>query len=349
MAVEQNVWAFSPDGEAIILYTYTNSSGYVVQLTNLGAAIVSVVVPDRDGNQADVALGYADPLSYFNDGSAMGKTVGRFANRIAGGRFTLDGTEYTLPMNGRNCTLHGGPRNFASKLWESRVEEEKIVFSLVSPDGDQGFPGELGVEVIYEWTRDNEMIITLLAACDAPTVVNLTNHVYFNLSGESSGSVLDHRLQINGNLFLTTDDNQVPTGDLVSVEGTPMDFRKAKSIGRDIDTKFEPLKQGAGYDHCWTVDSWGAGRMNTAAILSDPVSGRTLEIITTQPGVQVYTGNFLQGGPKSKSGKYYRNRDGVAIECQGYPDAPNHPHFPSSVLRPGETYCEKIIYKFTAE
>ncbi|MCC8020127.1 MAG: galactose mutarotase [Rikenellaceae bacterium] len=347
MAVEQNVWGFTPEGEAIVLYTLTNAAGAVVRLTNIGAGIVSVVVPDRDGRMADVALGYASPLSYMGDGAAMGKTPGRYANRIAGGRFTLDGVEYTLPQNSGPNTLHGGPQGFANRLWESRAEEERVVFSLVSPDGDQGFPGELGAEVVYEWTEDCRLEITYLAACDAPTVVNLTNHAYFNLAGEDAGSVLGHTLQLHAHRYLPTDRTQIPTGQMLPVGGTPMDFLVPKELGRDIDAPFEALEIGSGYDHCWIVDGYGVGdELLHVGTLTDPVSGRTLDILSTQPGVQVYTGNFLQGGPTAKGGRRYSNRDGVAIECQGLPDAPNRPGFPSQVLRPGETYCQKIEYRF---
>ncbi|MCC8035478.1 MAG: galactose mutarotase [Rikenellaceae bacterium] len=347
MAVEQNVWGFTPEGEAVVLYTLTNSSGAQVKLTNIGAAVVSVVVPDREGSMEDVVLGYDRYSYYFNDGSGMGKTIGRFANRIGGGKFTLDGAEYTLPLTGQNVTLHGGPQGFANRIWESRVEEDKVVFSLVSPDGDQGFPGELGVEAVYSWDDDCRLEITLMSASDAPTVVNLTNHCYFNLAGHSAGSVLNHNLKIAGSHYLETDKFQIPTGRVVPVDGTPMDFRSAKPVGRDIYADYPPLTIGAGYDHCWTLDGYGHSEIFPAAVLEDPQSGRRLEIKTTQPSIQVYTGNFLQGVPEGKGGVRYANRGGIAMECQGYPDAPNHPGFPSTELRPGETYCEKIIYKFT--
>ncbi len=346
MAVEQNVWGFTPEGEAVVLYTLTNAAGAVVKLTNIGAGIVSVVVPDRDGRMADVALGYESPLSYLGDGAAMGKTPGRYANRIAGGRFTLDGVEYVLPQNNGPNTLHGGPQGFADKLWESRVEDERVIFSLVSPDGDQGFPGELAAEVLYRWNDDCRLEITYLAACDAPTVVNLTNHAYFNLAGHDSGSVLGHLLQLRASHYLPTDRTQIPTG-AVHVYDTPMDFLEPKELGRDIDAPFDALETGHGYDHCWLVDGYEDGEeLLHVGTLTDPSTGRMLDIRSTQPGVQVYTGNFLQGGPVAKGGGRYANRDGVAIECQGFPDAPNRKDFPSQVLRPGETYFEKIEYRF---
>ncbi|MCD8072256.1 MAG: galactose mutarotase, partial [Alistipes sp.] len=254
MVVEQNVWGFTPDGEAVVLYTLTNSSGASVKLTNIGAAVVSVIVPDREGTLRDVVLGYDDFRSYFNDGSGMGKTVGRYANRIGGGRFSLDGVQYTLPLTGQGVTLHGGPQGFANRVWESRAEEDRVVFSLVSPDGDQGFPGELGAEVAYSWDDGFNLEITLMAACDAPTVVNLTNHCYFNLAGHDAGSVLGHTLKIEGESYLETDKFQVPTGQIVPVEGTPMDFRTPKPVGQDIGADYPALAIGAGYDHCWTLD-----------------------------------------------------------------------------------------------
>lgn len=347
--IEQNVLGFTPEGEAVILYTLTNSRGASVRLTNLGAAVISVEVPDKHGNLADVVLGYDDFRSYFNDPAGMGKTIGRYANRIGGGKFIIDGTEYRIALTGPNVTLHGGPQNFAGRLWESSAEEDGVNFSLVSPDGDQGFPGELGAEVRYTWDDECNLGITLLAACDAPTVVSLTNHSYFNLAGHDSGSVLDHILTIDSSRFLDTDRNQVPTGKLEPVEGTPMDFRTAKPVGRDIGADFEPLVIGNGYDHCWALDGYGKQELFTAAVLADPTSGRKLEILTTQPSVQVYTGNFLQGTATAKGGGRYDNRAGIALECQAYPDAPNQPQFPPTVLRPGETYCHRIIYKFTSD
>lgn len=346
MEVEQTVWGFGPEGEAIILYTMRNKSGAAVQLTNIGASIVAVAVPDKEGNLADVALGYKDFMSYFNDGPAMGKTVGRYANRIANGAFTLDGVTYRLAVNNGPNHLHGGPTGFANRIWESRVETDRVVFSLVSPDGDENYPGELGVEVVYDWDEECSLEITYYAKCSAPTIVNLTNHAYFNLGGEASGSVLGQTLRLNAANWLPTDPTQIPTGEIAGVEGTPMDFRKAKPLGQDIDEDFEALKIGKGYDHCWVVDNWEENVLAEVAELADPVSGRVMTVYSSQPGAQVYTGNWLAGSPAGKSGRGYDDRDGVAIECQRFPDTPNKPEFPSARLDPDQIYVEKIVYKF---
>lgn len=351
MEIEQKVWGFSPEGEAVILYTMRNKHGGELKLTNIGAAIVAVTVPDRDGELADVALGYESFDGYFDDGPAMGKTPGRYANRIENARFEIDGKKYNLIANTPPHQLHGGTKGFANKIWESRVEVNRVVFSLISPDGDQGYPGELSVEVVYDWDDDYNVEITYLAKTDAPTYINLTNHAYFNLAGQSAGreSMLNQTLQLNANSYLATDEQQIPTGEKASVADTPMDFRKPKKIGKEISADFEPLRIGNGYDHCWVVDGYKKGELKQVAILKDENSGRTLTFLTTQPGVQVYTGNYLEGCPVGKGGKEYGNKDGVAIECQAFPNSPNQPDFPSQRLNPDEIYKERIIYKFSAE
>ena len=294
-------------------------------LTERGAGIVSIVVPDRNGVMGDVVLGYRDEESYLADGPCAGKIPGRFANRIDGGRFTLDGKEYQLVKNHPGYQLHG---------------------TLDSPDGDQGYPGNMHVEATYTWGEDNSLTLSIKATTDAPTILNLTNHTYWNLDGEDSGSIFNHVLRINASRWLATSEALIPTGELAPVEGTPMDFRTAKPIGRDIKADFPALIYGKGYDNCWVLD--GAPGLKLAAELSSAVSGRRLEIWTDQPAAQVYTGNWLDGSPVSKSGRSYRDYDGVAIECQGFPDAPNHPDFPSCVLRPCETYSRTIIFKLFA-
>lgn len=346
MEIEQNVWGFTDEGEAIVLYTMRNASGAEVSLTNVGAAVVAVKVPDKNGVFADVSLGYDDCRSYIGDGPSMGKTPGRYANRIAKGHFVLDGKEYWLACNNGPNHLHGGTGGFGNQIWQSRVETNRVVFFYVSPDGDQGYPGEVSAEVVYDWDDGCALEITLLAHAAAPTVVNLTNHAYFNLKGEDKGNVLDHILTLNADNYLPTDETQIPTGEVAPVKGTPMDFVSGKTLGQDINADFPALKIGNGYDHCWVVNGGGEGAIVQAAELYEPVSGRVLTISTDQPGVQVYTGNFLQGSPKAKGGRNYMNRDGVAIECQGFPDAPNQPQFPSQRLDAGEIYERHIIYKF---
>ena len=324
-----------------------NKSGASVMLTERGAGIVSIVVPDRNGVMGDVVLGYRDEESYLADGPCAGKIPGRFANRIDGGRFTLDGKEYQLVKNHPDYQLHGGPDGFSNRLWKaSQISDTEVVLTLDSPDGDQGYPGNMHVEATYTWGEDNSLTLSIKATTDAPTILNLTNHTYWNLDGEDSGSIFNHVLRINASRWLATSEALIPTGELAPVEGTPMDFRTAKPIGRDIKADFPALKYGKGYDNCWVLD--GAPGLKLAAELSSTASGRRLEIWTDQPAAQVYTGNWLDGSPLSKSGRSYRDYDGVAIECQGFPDAPNHPDFPSCILRPGETYSRTIIFKLFA-
>lgn len=324
-----------------------NKSGASVMLTERGAGIVSIVVPDRNGVMGDVVLGYRDEESYLADGPCAGKIPGRFANRIDGGRFTLDGKEYQLVKNHPDYQLHGGPDGFSNRLWKaSQISDTEVVLTLDSPDGDQGYPGNMHVEATYTWGEDNSLTLSIKATTDAPTILNLTNHTYWNLDGEDSGSILDHVLKLNASRWLAASEALIPTGELAPVEGTPMDFRTAKPLGRDIKAEFPALKYGKGYDNCWVLD--GAPGLKLAAELSSAASGRRLEIWTDQPAAQVYTGNWLDGSPLSKSGRSYRDYDGVAIECQGFPDAPNHPDFPSCVLRPGETYSRTIIFKLFA-
>lgn len=383
MEITQQVWGMTPEGDAIILYTMRNSHGAEVLLTNIGASIVGVRVPDRKGHLADVALGYDNPMSYFGDGAAMGKSVGRFANRIGHARFELDGAEYLLPRNKGVHHLHGGDKGFANRLWTGRVEGDRVVFGYVSADGEEGYPGELGAEVVYDWDDNSVLEITMFARSNKPTIVNFTNHSYWNLAGESSGSVLDHELTLHADYFLGTNDDQICMGPMVCVEGTPMDFRVAKPLGRDIEDAYPPLRQGFGYDHCWVVKggtafgvassvvssvsgaivadsgascSCGAKALPasaavTAAVLPaaelyDPASGRYVRFSTDQPGVQVYAGNFLAGGPMGKSGRPYADRDGVALECQGLPNSPNVSTFPSQRLNPDETYERHIKLEF---
>ena len=342
--ITKELWGASPNGKEIFLYTLKNSSGAYVQLCSVGAAIVSIVVPDKDGKLEDVVLGYDNPLSYFADGPCSGKVPGRYANRIAKGKFTLDGAEYTLPVNNGPNHLHGGPQGFQNKVWESRIEGDSVAFLYFSADGEEGYPGNLKTVAHYSWGEDNSLKLILTAEADAPTVVNLTNHVYFNLDGK--GSVLDHRLELNASLWLPTDETLIPTGEVADVANTPMDFVEAKRIGQDIFADFPALKYGKGYDNCYLIDGAVPGQLSTAAELWGATSGRHLEVFTTQPAVQVYTGNWLKGCPKGKGGYEYQDYDAVAIECQHCPDSPNQPGFPTTVLRPGEVLQEAIIWAF---
>lgn len=348
MEIRQQIWGMTPEGEAVILYTMTNSRGESVSMTNYGAAITAINVLDKNGAIGDVALGYGKWQDYISDGPAMGKSVGRYANRIARGKFTIGDKEYRLAINNGPNHLHGGPNGFQNRLWGARVEGNRVVFNYLSIAGEEGYPGELTVEVCYDFDDEANLVITYFARSEADTIVNLTNHAYFNLTGDGSGSIEDHSLKLYAQKWLPTDATQIPTGELADVAGTPMDFREASVIGSRIGDDFEALKIGNGYDHCWAIDGYTDGqKFLLAAELTSPVSGRTLTVRTTQPGVQIYTGNWLDGCPLGKTGAEYGDRHGVAIECQAFPDSPNKQNFPSVLLEKGKIYEEAIIYSFS--
>lgn len=345
--IEQHLWGMTAEGEAIVLYTLRNAHGAEVRLTNFGAAVVAAVMPDREGAFTDVVLGYKHPEGYFFDAAAAGKSVGRVANRIAFGRMTIEGKEYSLEVNNGRHHLHGGMKNFANRVWESRVEVNRVVMSLTSEDGDQGYPGALCVEAIFDFDDDHTLEITYLAKTDKTTVVNLTNHLYFNLAGEGSGSVLDHELQLDSSTVAQMNDMQIPTGEMLDVEGTPLDFRAFRRLRDGIDAEFNHIRDFGGYDHPFAIDGWRPNILSRVGMLREPQSGRTVEVLSSQPSVMLYTGNWLSGGcPETKSGGRYKDYDGVAIECQNFPDAVNRPEFPSPLLHPEELYCQKIAFRF---
>ncbi|MBQ5486362.1 MAG: galactose mutarotase [Bacteroidales bacterium] len=347
MKTDKQLWGVSPEGKEIFLYTIENGSGAFVRLCSVGAAIVSVAVPDKEGKLADVVLGYPQANDYFADGPCSGKCPGRYANRIAKGKFTLDGVEYTLPVNNGPNHLHGGPQGFQNQVWDSRIIGDAVEFMYISEDGEAGYPGNLKVVAHYEWSEDNALELTFTAETDKATVVNLTNHAYFNLNGEGNGDILGHLLKLNAAVYLPTDDTLIPLGEPDAVAGTPMDFREFKPIGQDIKEDFPALNYGKGYDNCFMVSGYEPGQLQSAAKLYSPLSGRQLEVLTTQPAVQIYTGNWLAGCPSAKCGRSYFDYEGVAIECQHAPDSPNKPGYPSTVLRPGETLQEAIIWQFS--
>lgn len=351
MDIRQEVWGSSPDGDPIIKYTMTNAHGESVELMNYGAVIVGISVRGCKGEIEDVALGYGKWQDYISDGPAMGKSVGRFANRIALGKFALNDREYRLAINNGPNALHGGATGFMNRVWVSRVETDRVVFSYQSADMEEGFPGELSVEVCYDWDDDARLQITYFGKGQEDTILNMTNHVYFNLDGHDSGTVKNHTLQLNAQRWLPTDQTQIPTGELAAVGGTPMDFLQPTKIGGRMDEDFEALRIGKGYDHCWAVDGFVAGELQLLKVgeLCGAKSGRVLEISTTQPGVQIYTGNWLNGCPERKGGGEYQDYDGVAIECQAFPDSPNKPQFPTTVLKAGDTYKHTIEYKFSTK
>ena len=323
----------TPEGEAIIRYTLRNDSGAEVQLTNYGAAIVSVKMPDREGRMADVVLGYKHPEGYFFDGAASGKSVGRCANRIAFGQMTVEGKEYRLEVNNGVNHLHGGTKNFANRIWESRVETNRVVMSLVSEDGDQGYPGELCVEAVFDFDDDNALEITYLARTDKTTVVNLTNHVYFNLAGEGSGSVLDHELRLNSSKILEMNERQIPTGKLLDAAGTPQDFREFRSFRPGISSEFNHIRDFKGYDHPFVVDGWKPNILGEVGTLREPRSGRSVTVLSSQPSVMIYTGNWLAGGcPETKPGGLWCRRRG-----DGVPELPRRrepPRIPLAAAPP---------------
>ncbi len=346
--IEQHLWGMTKEGEAIVLYTMRNAGGASVQVMNWGATVVGVVVPDREGKMADVALGYKTAEGYFFDGAAAGKSVGRCANRIAFGQMTVDGKEYRLEINNGGNHLHGGTKNFANRVWESRVEENRIVMSLTSEDGDQGYPGELNVEAIFDFDDDNSLEITYLARTDKTTVVNLTNHLYLNLSGENAGSALDHELRLNCSRVPEMDSRQIPTGRWLDVDGTAQDFREFRTLRDGIESDFNHIRDFKGYDHPFAVDGWQKNILAEVGTLRDPRSGRKVDVLSSQPSAMLYTGNWLAGGcPETKSGGRYEDYAGVAIECQNFPDAVNNPEFPTPLLQPDELYCQKIVFRFS--
>ena len=330
-------------------YVLTNKSGASVTLGDVGAAIVSVNVPDRDGNMADVVIGYPEKDSYFADGPCAGKCPGRYANRICKGHLEIDGKVYSLPVNNGPNHLHGGPEGFQNKVWESRIDGEGVEYMYFSEDGEMGYPGNLKVVARYEWSEENELRLTFTAQTDAKTVVNLTNHTYFNLDGEGSGDIFSHELRLNASEYLPTDDSLIPVGDSEPVAGTPMDFVSAKPIGRDIKADFPALNYGKGYDACWVIDGYVPGQLQEAAELYSAKSGRDLKVFTTQPGIQVYTGNWLEGCPAGKNGHIYHDYSAVALECQHFPDCPNHPDYPSTELAPGEVFEQAIVFAFSVK
>lgn len=337
----------SPRGE-ITLVTVVNNSGASVTLSSLGAGIIEVCVPDKDGHIGNVALRYADPADYIADGPCMGKVPGRYANRIAKGELVIDGVKHQLAVNNGPNALHGGPEGFQNQIWETEILSDGVRFTYHSKNGEEHYPGSLTASATYTWSEDNVLTLRLEADTDAPTVVNLTNHAYWNLDGADSGSVLGHELTMRASRYLPTDDTLIPTGEMAPVTDTPMDFTVTKTLGRDIKAAFPALEYGKGYDACWVIDDYTRGVLaEDVVVLQAPRSGRVLTVSTTQPGVQIYTGNWLEGCPNNCSGRSYADYDGVAIEAQGLPDAPHNSTFPSQLLRPGEHYDETIRFAFS--
>jgi aldose 1-epimerase len=332
------------NGQEVFLFTLSNQR-MIVKITTYGGIITSIIVPDRRGKLADVALGFYSLESYLKKPPYFGAIIGRYGNRIAGGKFTLNGVEYILAKNDGKNHLHGGKIGFDKVIWAAEAietpKEVGVKLTYLSKDGEEGYPGNLATMVQYLLNDQNELIIRYEARTDKPTVVNLTNHTYFNLAGEGSGDILGHEIQINADSYTAVAKGLIPTGELKAVSGTPFDFTTPKTIGARI----QEIKNG--YDHNYVLNQKKPGELTPAAQVHEPVSGRKLEVFTTEPGIQFYTGNFLNGKLKGKSGRRYQKHGAFCLETQHFPDSPNHPEFPTTVLNPGETYRQETIYKFS--
>ena len=336
------------DGKKVDLYTLTNGT-ITMQVTNFGARVVSLWTPDREGKMADIVLGYENIDRYVNNTGErfLGAVVGRVANRIGAGKFTLDGKEYNTPLNNNGQTLHGGLKGVDMVVWDVEyVADNAITLHLLLPDGTDGFPGNLDITMTYTLTEENEFEVTYHAKTDKKTIVNLSHHSFFNLKGEAGGTITDHILSIKADAITPVDANLIPTGELMPVEGTPFDFREPHAIGERIEADHEQLKNGKGYDLNWVIAREDNGQVETVATLYEPTSGRCMDVATDQVAIQFYSGNFFDGTYNGKYGKPLKFRESVALETQKHPDAINHENFPSIILNPGETYKQVCVYKF---
>jgi aldose 1-epimerase len=341
-----------PSGDSVQVYTLTNASGLELRAITYGGIVVSLRTPGRDGALGDIVLGYDSLAGYLASSPYFGALVGRYANRIAKGRFTLDGTTYRLATNNGPNALHGGLRGFDKVLWRAEPRQDSsgvgVVFRYTSRDGEEGYPGTLTVEVTYTLTDRNDFAIDYVATTDKATPVNLTQHSYFNLGGDGSGDVLGHVVAIDADRFTPVDTTLIPTGELRPVAATPFDFRQGVAIGSRINGSDPQLKMAGGYDHNFALNRSGPGLVHAARVV-EPKSGRTLDVATTEPGIQLYTGNFLDGTLTGKGGHVYRHRNGFCLETQHFPDSPNQPAFPSTILRPGGVYRSRTVYTFGVE
>jgi aldose 1-epimerase len=346
--VKQEIYG-THQGKEVYLLTLTNKAGNVIKLTNFGAKIIWIEVPDKNGKKENITFGYDTFEGTITGDMSFGSVVGRYANRIANAKFTLDGVEYKLPVNNGPNTLHGGPGGWHSVVWNTEVLKDSkfpaVKFTYVSPDMEQGFPGTMNVEVVYTWTDNNEIIMDYKCTTDKRTVINITNHAYFNLHGAGNGDILDHVLTLRASAFTPVDSVMIPTGEIRPVAGTPFDFTSPHMIGERIGEKYDQLILGKGYDHNFILDN----REPVDVTVYEPTSGRVLEVITDQPGMQLYTGNFLDGTKIGHGGKPYTFRSGFCLESGHYPDSPNHPEFPITVLNPGETLKTQTIYRLSVK
>ena len=340
------------NGDTVYRFVLANTKGFEAVVISYGAALVSLKAPDRSGKSSDIVLGYDSLDGYEQDKAFFGATIGRYGNRIAGGQFTLDGTVFHLPKNDGPNSLHGGSRGFNKRIWSgvdrSRADAQVLELTYTSQDGEEGYPGTLKVQVTYTLPEEaNELRIDYSATADKDTVVNLTNHSYFNLSGVASQEILEHQLLLRALEFTPVDSTLIPTGELRAVCCGPFDFTKATAIGARINQGDEQLKFGKGYDHNWVLERTNKGGLQVAAVVFEPTSGRVLEVLTTEPGIQFYSGNFLDGTVRGKGGQLYGQRTGFCLETQHFPDSPNHPNFPSTVLRPGQVYRTTTVFRLT--
>lgn len=348
-AIKKQAFGITASGEPVELYTLTNVNGLEARIMTYGGTVVSLKVPDRHGKLGDIVLGYETLDGYLKNSPYFGSIIGRYGNRIGKAAFSLNGKQYSLPRNDGENTLHGGNKGFDKVVWTAKEVKVRngtgLSLTYLSKDGEEGFPGNLSVTVVYTLTNNNELKIDYSATTDKTTVVNLTHHSYFNLAGE--GDILNHELIINARSFTPVDSGLIPTGELRRVKGTPMDFTKSTAIGARIGQQDEQLTVGRGYDHNWVLNN-NTGRLALAARVYEPRSGRVMEVATTEPGIQFYSGNFLDGSITGKGGQVYQQRHGFCLETQHYPDSPNKPAFPSTVLKPGHRYRTSTVYRFLA-
>lgn len=344
-------WGKMPDGRNVTLYALSNGAGIEAAITNYGATVVSLKVPDRDSNLDEIILGYDDLGGYLAGIEYFGATIGRYANRIAHGQFTLDGRTYSLSRNERDNTLHSGLAGFNKKLWNARVppgHAESVEFEYLSKDGEGGFPGNLSVRVLYTLTQTNELRIDYYATTDQKTILNLTNHCYFNLAGAGSGPILDHRLFIDADNFLPCDEFMIPTGEICPVQSTPFDFRSMKTIRAGVFSGNDQVRRAGGYDHTWVLKGSAHEQIKLAAKVHEVCTGRVLEVFTTEPGIQYYAGNQLKGLP-GRAGQRYSPHDALCLETQHFPDSPHHSQFPSTVVTPSTPFVSTSIYRFCSD
>lgn len=351
MSIKESAFGTMPDGQKVSLYTLTNANGAVAKITTYGAIVTELWMPDKNGKLGDIVLGYDKLADYLKETPYFGAIVGRYGNRIGKGTFALDGTTYTLAINNGENHLHGGLKGFDKVVWSAVAQKASadgaaLTLRYLSKDMEEGYPGNLVVTIVYTLTNANELRIDYAATTDKPTVCNVTHHGYFNLAGQGNGDILGHELMLNADRYTPVDAGLITTGELAPVKGTPMDFTAPTAIGARINSDVEQITFGGGYDHNWVLNKKGS-EMSLAATVYEPTSGRVMEVRTNEPGVQFYSGNFLDGTLTGKGGKVYQHRYGFCLETQHYPDSPNKPNFPTTTLRPGQTYKTTTVYKFS--